>query len=111
MKSFILLLVLLISVTAPAHAQKRIALTFDDAPRIPGAFLTPDQRTVKLIAGLRRAGVRQAAFFVNPGNLSQPWGQGGEDRLTAYVAAGHVLGDHSMTHPHLNGMSAEAYLA
>ena len=105
------LLVLLVAAAAPATAQKRIAFTFDDAPRIPGAFLTPDERTAKLIDGLKRAGVRQVAFFVNPGNLSQPWGKGGEDRLNAYVAAGHVLGDHSMTHPHLNAMSAEAYVA
>jgi peptidoglycan/xylan/chitin deacetylase (PgdA/CDA1 family) len=114
MRWLLVLLALLVSAAAPAADGKRIALTFDDAPRSPGPFLTPDQRTVKLIASLRRAGVRQAAFFVNPGNLAQPWAKDGEDRLTAYVAAGHVIADHSMTHPHLSGptgLSAEAYLA
>ena len=46
--------------SAPATAQKRIALTFDDAPRQRGAFFTPDERTRRLIAGLKRAGVQQA---------------------------------------------------
>jgi peptidoglycan/xylan/chitin deacetylase (PgdA/CDA1 family) len=107
------LLGLALLAAAPVQAQKRVALTFDDAPRMRGAFLTPDERTVKLIAGLKRAGVGQAAFFVNPGNLENEDGKGGEDRLTAYVAAGHVLANHSMTHPHLSGeteISAEAYL-
>ena len=29
----------------PAHAQKHIALSFDDAPRHAGAFFTPDLAT------------------------------------------------------------------
>ncbi|MBR2174741.1 hypothetical protein [Sphingopyxis sp.] len=29
----------------PAHAQKQIALSFDDAPRHAGAFFTPDLAT------------------------------------------------------------------
>ncbi|QAY75229.1 polysaccharide deacetylase family protein [Sphingosinicella sp. BN140058] len=107
----LLLLSLLFALAAPAAAQKRIAFSFDDAPRAPGAFLSPDERTVKLIAGLKRGGVKQAAFFVNPGNLDHPYGKGGEDRLLAYVAAGHVLANHSFSHPHLNATSVEAYLA
>src|ERR1700755_3496375 len=46
-------------------------------------------------AALRRAGVAQAAFFVNPGNLQQPWGAGREAQIAAYVRAGHVIGNHS----------------
>lgn len=52
---------------SPALVEKRIALTFDDIPRARGAFFTPDERTARLIASLKRAGVRQAAFFVTPG--------------------------------------------
>lgn len=113
MKRLILLLVALLgfATALPAAAQKRIALTFDDAPRNRGAFFTPDERTRRLIAGLRLGRVPQAAFFVNPGFLSRPDGAGGEARLDAYVAAGHVLGNHSWDHPHLNAMSAGDYLA
>lgn len=95
----------------PAHATKRIALTFDDVPRNPGGFFTPEERSRRLLASLRAAGVRQAAFFVNPGNLEQPFGAGGEQRIAAYVAAGHVIANHSYSHPHLNAMSVQDYLA
>jgi len=38
--------------------------------------MTAQRRTEQLIAALRRAGVPQAAFFVNPDNLQHPWGAG-----------------------------------
>lgn len=101
----------LLVASAPAAAQKRIALTFDDAPRARGPFLTPDERTERLIAGLRKAKVQQAAFFVVPGNLSAPDRAGGERRIAAYVKAGHVIANHSFSHPALKSMTAEAYLA
>jgi peptidoglycan-N-acetylglucosamine deacetylase len=96
---------------APVYAQKRIALSFDDVPRNAGAFFTPDERTAKLIAALKAAGVKQAALFVNPGMLAEPQGQGGERRIAAYVAAGHVIANHSFSHPMLTKTPADAYLA
>jgi len=105
------MLTMLLVLATPAAAQKRIALTFDDAPRARGPFLTPDERTERLIAGLRKAKVRQAAFFVVPGNLAAPDGAGGERRIAAYVAAGHVIANHSYSHPALKSMTADAYLA
>jgi peptidoglycan/xylan/chitin deacetylase (PgdA/CDA1 family) len=96
---------------APDPAAKRIAITFDDIPRQPGAFFTADERTERLIAQLRAARVRQAAFFVNPGSLAQPHGEGGERRIADYVRAGHVLANHSFTHPALTDVTADAYLA
>ena len=108
---FLLLLAAVLALAAPAAAQKRIALSFDDVPRIPGAFMTPQQRTDRLIAALRRARVRQVAFFVNPGNLQQPWGAGREGQIAAYVRAGHVIGNHSFSHPHLSEIGAAAFIA
>jgi peptidoglycan/xylan/chitin deacetylase (PgdA/CDA1 family) len=111
----LLLAVLLLAFACPAAAReaqpKRIALSFDDVPRNAGAFFTPDARTERLIAELKRAGVTQAAFFVTPGNLDEPWGEGGEARIAAYVAAGHVIANHSFAHRRLSGMSAADYLA
>ncbi|HEX9931218.1 MAG TPA: polysaccharide deacetylase family protein [Allosphingosinicella sp.] len=95
----------------PAGPPKRIALTFDDIPRAPGAFLGQEERTRRLIAALRSARVRQAAFFVNPGFLEDPERAGGEQRIAAYVRAGHVLANHSFSHPALTAVTAEAYLA
>jgi peptidoglycan/xylan/chitin deacetylase (PgdA/CDA1 family) len=104
-------LLLAFATVAPAAQPKRIALSFDDVPRGPGAFFTPDARTERLIAELKRAGVRQAAFFVTPGNLAQPWGAGGEARIAAYVAAGHVIANHGFGHRRLSAMPAADYLA
>jgi peptidoglycan-N-acetylglucosamine deacetylase len=111
LRALLLLLAALAALAPTAHAQKRIALTFDDVPRNRGAFLSPRQRTEALIASLKRARVAQAAFFVNPGFLANPDGADGEAHIRAYVAAGHVLGNHSFDHPHLNARSAEEYLS
>ncbi|MFD1035609.1 polysaccharide deacetylase family protein [Sphingomonas hankookensis] len=111
MKRWLVAIVAACVAALPAMAQKRIALTFDDVPRARGPFLTPDERTARIIAGLRKAKVPQAAFFVVPGNLSDPDGAGGERRIAAYVAAGHVIANHSFSHPALKSMTAAAYLA
>lgn len=103
-------LLLLLS-AAPAAAEKRIALSFDDVPRGRGAFFTPAERTVRLIAGLHQAGVKQAVFYVVPGQIGHDDGVGGDARIEAYVAAGHVIADHSFTHRHLSELSADEYLA
>ncbi len=107
---FCSLLLIIFAAAVPAAAQKRIALTFDDIPRMRGAFFTPDERTEKLIAALKAAKVKQAAFFLNPGTLADPDGQGGEARIAAYVAAGHVIANHSQRHMSLNANTADAFL-
>lgn len=94
-----------------AAQDKRIALTFDDVPRQAGAFFTPDERTEKLLAALKEAGVEQAAFFVTTGRLETPDGAGGEARIAAYVAAGHVIANHSHSHTHLRETAVDVYLA
>jgi peptidoglycan/xylan/chitin deacetylase (PgdA/CDA1 family) len=95
----------------PAEAAQRIALSFDDVPRNPGAFFTPDERTRRLIAALRRARVEQAAFFITTGNLERPFGAGGEARIQAYVAAGHVIANHSHSHLWATRTPVADYLA
>lgn len=92
-----------------APGDKRIALTFDDVPRGPGAFYTPDRRATLLIAALRDAGVEQAAFFANPGRIGPR--NDGDRRIADYVAAGHVVGDHGFAHKGLSSMTAAAFLA
>jgi peptidoglycan-N-acetylglucosamine deacetylase len=101
----------MLAVTVPAVAAKRIALTFDDIPRSAGAFLTPDERTTMLIAALEKANVKQAAFFLNPGKLTSEQGKDGEDRIAAYIAAGHVIANHSNSHPKLAVTDADVFLA
>lgn len=105
------LLLLSIAAATAAHADKRIALTFDDVPRARGSTFTPDQRAALLVSGLKQAKVRQAAFFVNPGNLASPDGLGGEARISRYVSAGHVIANHGFSHLNLSLVSAQEYLA
>ena len=107
-----LLLAALVLALAPAPAVgKRIAFSFDDVPRHAGAFFTPDERTGRLIDGLRRGRVSQAGFFVTTGNLERPDGRGGEARIAAYVAAGHVIANHSHSHPWLHRTDPADYVA
>ena len=96
---------------APQAPTKRIALTFDDVPRGAGPFMTPDERTRRIIAGLKAAGVRQAAFFVTTGNLAKPDGVHGEEHIRAYVRAGHVIANHSDAHRHLSEMTPQEFSA
>ncbi len=96
---------------SPVLASKRIALSFDDVPRKAGAFFTQEERSQRLIAALRQSKVRQAVFFVNPGKLENPDSAGGETRISAYVAAGHLIANHSFSHPHLRQLTAAEYLA
>ncbi|MEZ5709145.1 MAG: polysaccharide deacetylase family protein [Blastomonas sp.] len=89
-------------------AAKRIAFTFDDVPRGPGAFLDLEERAPRLVSELREHHVSQVAFFVNPGRISNS--DRDEDRISFYTSAGHVIGDHSFSHPGLSRVSARAYL-
>ena len=107
----LVLLSLLFGLAAPAAAEKRIALSFDDVPRQAGGFFTPEERTRELIAALKRGGVEQAAFFVTTGNMERPDGAGAEKRIADYVAAGHVIGNHSHSHRRLSRTEAAAYVA
>jgi len=108
---FLLLLMAVLAGAVPASAEKRIALTFDDVPRGPGTLMTTQERTDRLIAALRQAGVSQAAFFVNPGHLEQEWGRDGAAHIDAYVAAGHVIANHSYSHGWLRSTDTAAYVA
>lgn len=110
-KRWLLILLALLLAPTQAWADKLVALSFDDVPRDRGAFFTPDERTRLLVAALARAKVKQAAFFVTPGLLEQPDGAGGEARIEAYVAAGHVIANHSWDHDALSKSSAATYLA
>eukprot|EP01137_Pigoraptor_chileana_P021861 Opistho-2@86093 len=95
----------------PAHAQKQIALSFDDVPRHAGAFFASDERSQRIIAELKKAKAPQAVFFVVPGAIGQGDGVGGAERIAAYVAAGHVIANHSNSHKRLSTTDTAAYLA
>ena len=95
-----------------AQADVRlIALSFDDVPRTRGPWFSHDERTARLIASLDAADVDTAVFFLNPGGLSMPDKAGGEERIAAYVAAGHLIANHTQTHRRLAATDLDAWLA
>lgn len=93
--------------TAARSEERRIALSFDDAPTANGALFSGSQRTSTLIRTLADAGVAQAGFFVTTRNLL---GAAEERRLRAYADAGHVLANHSHGHRWLSRTPAADYL-
>ena len=95
--------------TAVNSNTKRIAFSFDDTPRAPGAFLNVEQRPAILLKALKDGGVKGAAFFTNPGRISGI--NKGADTISAYAAAGHVIGNHTNTHVPLSSVSADVFLA
>ncbi len=87
-------------ISGGAQAAQRIALTMDDGPHLRATpRLSPQARNAALLAALQKHQV-QATLFVTCGN--------GADRpeglalVKAWSDAGHLLGNHTMTHPDLN---------
>jgi len=105
------LVMAVLAMAVPAMAQegsgKRIALTYDDAP-MGDRHMTGEERTAMLTAGLEEAGVEQAAFFITTRGINSPVRLA---RVQNYAAAGHVIANHSHTHPWLREVTPEEYLA
>jgi peptidoglycan/xylan/chitin deacetylase (PgdA/CDA1 family) len=85
--------------SAPAAAQT-VAFTFDDGPRLAETpRLSPEQRNQAILDALARHKAK-AALFVTCGNgANQPAGRA---LAEAWGRAGHMVGNHTMTHPDLN---------
>jgi len=94
----------------PAAAQP-MAITFDDLPA--HASLPPGETRVgvagDLLAALKAAGVRSATGFVNGVQVERE--PGSEAVLDLWRQAGHPLGNHTWSHPHLDVVGAPAFMA
>ena len=102
---------LALSLAVPAGAQdKRIALTFDDAPRPVDRLMDVETRTQTLIDSLAKAGVDGAMFFVTTNHI-RARGEEGAARLRRYTEAGHTLANHSHLHGSANRIAADEFLA
>lgn len=105
----LLLAIALPLVVQPAHAQKKIALTYDDAPRSDGQVFTGAERSVALIEALRSVEAGPVAFFVTTqGFEKQP---DGRKRIARYDDAGHLIANHSHTHQWAHKTDTDAYIA
>lgn len=89
-----------------ASVAGEIALTFDDAPRSSGKYFSGTERANQLVKLLSKAGVSQVAFFCNSIRLDSE----GRERLLTYAKHGHVLANHSHSHPDIRSTAVSEYI-
>lgn len=89
--------------------SKRIALTFDDAPRSDSPMMAGASRATRLLDSLAQADVSGAMFFATTKNL-EARGDEGLDRLRRYAAAGHRIANHSYAHRSANRDDAATFM-
>ncbi|GGY36605.1 polysaccharide deacetylase family protein [Parvularcula lutaonensis] len=106
---FLSILIAALVLVGSASAEKRIALTFDDAPRGDGPVLSGAMRTDMLVRRLFEARAVPSAFFVTTKGFEE--GLDGVERIETYAAAGHLIANHSHSHPWLHQTDVETYLA
>lgn len=99
--AFLCLLVLPLVIQA-----QEIALTFDDAPRGDGLLYTGLKRSEILLKKLEQYNVPQVAFFCTPGNKDAV----SLLRLKKYGQAGHIIANHSYTHPQIADVGVDEYI-
>jgi peptidoglycan/xylan/chitin deacetylase (PgdA/CDA1 family) len=105
---FRIVITIFVLATIASAAQKRVAITIDDLPFLSGnIYLTPEQEAQgfrKVMATLKKHGVT-AFGFVNGGRIKAYH----RELLDEFVAAGHIVGNHTSTHPDLNTTTADWY--
>ena len=83
----------------PALAQS-VAFTFDDAPNMAQLpRLTASERNAAMLAALAKHKVQAALFVTAANGAHQPEGNA---LVRAWGEAGHIIGNHTMTHPDLH---------
>lgn len=92
----------------PTSSRGKIALSFDDAPRGKGAYFTGAERTDALIASLAGVKAPPVVFFVTTKGLGNV---GGRERISNYASAGHLIANHSDTHPFASRVGLESFIA
>jgi len=100
------LLLLLLVCFSPLSNSKEIAITFDDSPRKAEGYFNGPERAKKLIDELKRHKVSQVAFFANSVRLNPE----GKQRLKTYSQAGHIIANHTHSHPDFNKLTLDEYV-
>lgn len=83
-----------------------IALSFDDAPRYDTEYLLGTIRTNKIIQSLKSSGVKQVVFFCNTNRFDN----NGIKRIRQYINAGHLIANHTHSHPNLDKTDVDTYI-
>ena len=88
---------------------KEIALTFDDAPVGSTVYFESHERTNELIKKLKDLRVPQVIIFANPCKRKDTKSIIGQ--LKAYIDAGHIIGNHTCSHPRFDKVGFKAFSA
>ena len=88
--------------------KKRLALTFDDAPRGDGPMFSGEERGQVFLEVLEKAETGPVLFFVTTRGFEKPEGR---ERINAYAAAGHLIANHSHTHQWASRVETDDYIA
>lgn len=86
---------------------REISLSFDDAPKSSSVAMSGLERTKMIIKKLNETKVKRVAFYVNTKKLDR---DDGLKRLKMYKNAGHLLGNHTHSHPNIRHIDTESYL-
>lgn len=95
----------LLSVWSSQTVAKELAITFDDSPRFAHGYFNGKQRSQKVIEQLSEHGVSQVAFF----SVANALDEEGRARLNRYARAGHIIANHTNSHPDINQSSFEEF--
>ena len=97
-------------VPAKSVIQPRVAVTMDDFHWNQSLRLTPQQRNRAILDALKAHGDLKAALFVAGKNADS---EAGKALLGEWDRAGHMMGNHSYSHPSLNSekVTASAFIA
>lgn len=96
---------LLITCWVNFSQAKELAITFDDSPRHATGYFDGKTRALKLIEQLKQNDVPQVAFF----SVSSRLDDKGIDRLNLYANAGHIIANHTHSHPDFNQLTLAEY--
>lgn len=96
-----------IAIAQPDCGPRRVAFSFDDAPTGDSVIMSGEERSQRILDALQEGGVEEAIFFavssrIDPATIG---------RMHAYANAGHVIANHSHTHPNLHNVGSKAFLA
>lgn len=89
-----------------AYADKKIALSFDDAPRPDTSYFTGEERTALLLENLKKVTAPPVTMFVTANSLSERT----QPRIDAYVWAGLLIANHSHAHKSANKLSVNDFV-
>lgn len=103
--SLLILLLIVLSTLSFTNLAKELAITFDDSPRFATGYFDGQTRAKKLIDTLKNHNVEQVAFFSVGKNLDSE----GVNRLKLYAESGHIIANHTDSHPNFNQLNLTDY--